>query len=161
MRAKAIAISNAFRKVLGLPLIEAHARPHVDGEKEAHGGIVRIMPSPFIDTPVEEGEMQKAHHHQHKQHKDSFMRRIHHALMSLGPWEGRAVAFVIGCGIGVLLRMVWVMGIITYRMIRGERDEESDYTTIVFEQHAEEYVVPPPQYTDEKVEAVDNKPATA
>jgi len=166
MRDKAIAISNAFRKILGLPLIEAHARPPMDGEKEVHNGLVRIMPMPFIGTPVDEqGEMQKGpyrhHHHQHKHHKGSFMRRIHHALMSLGPWEGRAVAFVIGCGIGVLLRMVWVMAIITYRMIRGERDEEPDYTTIVFEQHAEEYVIPPPQYIDEKVEAIDNKPATA
>ena len=54
--------------------------------------------------------------------------------------------------------MVWVMGIIAYRMIRGERDEESDYTAIVFEQHAE-YVAPPPQYIDEKVETIENKPA--
>jgi hypothetical protein len=68
------------------------------------------------------------------------------------------LTFTPGCGIGVLLRMVWVMGIIAYRMIRGERDEESDYTAIVFEQHAE-YVAPPPQYIDEKVETIENKPA--
>jgi hypothetical protein len=162
MRAKAIAISNAFRKALGLPLIEAHARPPMDGEKEVHGGLVRIMP--FIGTPVDDqGDMKKDPHphHHHKHHKSSFLRRISHALMSLGPWEGRVVAFVIGCGIGVLLRMIWVMGIITYRMIRGERNEESHYTTIVFEQATDEYVAPPPQYIDEKVEAIDNKPASA
>jgi hypothetical protein len=57
-----------------------------------------------------------------------------------------------GCGIGVLLRMVWVMAIITYRMIRGERDEETEYAEIHFEHDAEELIVPPPQYSDEKVE---------
>lgn len=99
MRAKAIAISNAFRKALGLPLIETHAP--VGGEHEVHNGLVRVMPMSFIGTPADDqGEMPQGHHHihhhQHKHHKGSFMRRIHRALMSLGPWEGRAVAFVIG-----------------------------------------------------------------
>jgi len=160
VRAKAIAISNVFRQALGLPLIEAPPRPSTDGDKEMHGGLIR-MPMPF-GTAVQGDEMQMKgpHHHQFKHHKSSFMRRIHHALMALGPWEGRAVAFVIGCGIGVLLRMIWVMCIITYRMIRGERDEEPEYAQLIFEHDAEELVVPPPQYNDEKVETVDNKPYT-
>lgn len=49
------------------------------------------------------------------------------------------------------------MAIISYRMIKGEREEDSEYAVLVFEQDAEELVLPPPQYTDEKVEAVDNK----
>lgn len=53
--------------------------------------------------------------------------------------------------------MIWVMAIISYRMIKGEREEDSEYAVLVFEQDAEELVLPPPQYTDEKVEAVDNK----
>jgi hypothetical protein len=86
---------------------------------------------------------------------------MHHALTALGPWEGRAVAFVLGCGIGVLLRMVWVMCIITYRLIKGGRDEDADYAVFIFEQDPEELVVPPPQYTDEKVEAVEDKLSVA
>jgi hypothetical protein len=56
--------------------------------------------------------------------------------------------------------MVWVMVIVTYRMIRGERDDEAEYAEIVFEHDAEELVMPPPQYTDEKVDVADNKPPT-
>jgi len=100
--------------------------------------------------------------------------------MTLGPWEGRAVAFVIGkstkhifpirtpliidipgCGIGVLLRMVWVLGLVTYRAIRGERDAETEYSEIVFEHDGELFMIPPPLYNDEKVEVVDNKPPPA
>jgi hypothetical protein len=44
--------------------------------------------------------------------------------------EGHAVAFVIGNGIGVLLRMVWVMCIVTYHIIRGERDKDAQYTAL-------------------------------
>ena len=63
---------------------------------------------PFVGTPVRpafapEGEemdnrgrrpvwANRPHHRLH----GSFLRRVHHALMSLGPWEGRAVAFVLG-----------------------------------------------------------------
>ncbi|KIM83448.1 hypothetical protein PILCRDRAFT_819690 [Piloderma croceum F 1598] len=162
IRAKAIAISNAFRQALGFPIIEAHPPSTPEG-KEIHGGLIRIMP--FTGTPLDaHGEMQlkpeHGHRHQFKHGHGSFLRRIHHALMALGPWEGRAVAFVIGCGLGVLMRMVWVMAIVTYRMIRGQRDEDIEYTEIVFEHDAENLVVSPPQYSDEKVEVVDNKPAT-
>jgi len=43
--------------------------------------------------------------------------------MNLGRWEGRAIAFVIGCGIGVLVRMFWVLAIVSYRALRGYRDD--------------------------------------
>jgi hypothetical protein len=96
--------------------------------------------------------------------------------MALGPWEGRAVAFVLGesfcfiysfapsfylrltifilgCGIGVLLRMVWVMAILTYRMVKGDSDESGEYAAVCDHYRAEEILVPPPQYTyDEKSE---------
>jgi len=166
MRAKAIAISNIFRQALGFPLIEAHPVHPTNDEKEIHGGLIRLVPMSSIGTPVEggaPGEVQMrphGHHHHFKHHNASFLRRIHHALMALGPWEGRAVAFVIGCGIGVLLRMVWVMCIITYRMIKGERDEEAEHAELVFEYDAPIIVMPPPQYSDEKVEVTEDKSST-
>lgn len=153
---KFVQMSNAFRTALGLPLIET-VQP-TPGE-HIHGGMVHIMP--FVGTPsmfakpVEHQNYSvsghnKVHHghvHIHKFHKwgKTFSMRVHNALMALGPWEGRAVAFVLGCGIGVLLRMFWVLTVVTYRAIRGERDEE--YTIIEEYNSAEDTVVPPPTYT--------------
>ncbi|KAF8875483.1 hypothetical protein CPB84DRAFT_1884719 [Gymnopilus junonius] len=55
-------------------------------------------------------------------------------------WEGRTVAFVLGCGISVLLRLFWVLSIVMYCAIRGRRDDEHEYTHITF---VEEYEEPP------------------
>ncbi|XP_006457302.1 hypothetical protein AGABI2DRAFT_196069 [Agaricus bisporus var. bisporus H97] len=161
IKEKFIGMSNAFRAALGLPLIEtaqSKAGQHI------HGGMIHIMP--FVGTPSMDMKPAEDNYHSmsgaemlphehvriHKVHKwgKTFCMRIHNALMALGPWEGRAVAFVLGCGIGVLLRMFWVLTIVTYRTIRGERDDE--YTVIEEYNSAEDVVVPPPTYTiiDEK-----------
>ena len=66
-----------------------------------------------------------------------------------------------GCGIGVLLRMLFVLAVVMYRAVKGQRDEEQhEYSQITI---IEEFVdVPkssPPSYLDEKVpieEIVDN-----
>ena len=50
----------------------------------------------------------------------------------------------LGCGIGVLLRMLWVMVLVTARAFRGSRDEDEAYD-VVFDEA--EMLVPPPQYT--------------
>jgi len=163
---KAIRISNAFRKALGLPLIEiSDAAAQTEAED-----LVRIMPFPFIGTPSNldhvEGNRRvdgvrhrvspvrhhPLHHNKHHHHKASFMRRVHHALMTLGPWEGRAVAFVLGCGIGVLLRMVWVFAVVTYRLIKGENEDVPEYTLICEHYTETTNNLPPPLYISEKVE---------
>lgn len=116
LREKAFRMSNAFRQALGLPLIEMH--PKLNGK--VHGGMIQILP--FIGTPVHAnimsedktvnafGEVNNGegvhflpvdrphhhHHHYHTKHRKTFLNRIHRALMALGPWEGRAVAFVLG-----------------------------------------------------------------
>ncbi|KAI0948937.1 hypothetical protein AcW1_008673 [Taiwanofungus camphoratus] len=94
----------------------------------------------------------------YRHHRGPFLRRIHFALMALGSWEGRAVAFVLGCGIGVLLRMLWVLGVVLVRTIRGTRSEEPAET--VFDLDAEEILASPPQYTDEKVALAEEKPTS-
>jgi hypothetical protein len=106
------------------------------------------------------------HWHGHRLH-GSFLSRLHRSLMNLGRWEGRAVAFVIGCGIGVLLRMFWVLGIVAYRTLRGERDDgyvsvtlmeeyDSDDGETVISAPTSPKTAEPPKYTypvDEKVTA--------
>jgi len=118
-----------------------------DGKNVPEGRFSRIQVTyhKFIPVPVVAnaaalgaGDSQDGAHpdgtmvHQHgtyRYHKDGqyrgpFLRRVHRALMMLGPWEGRIVAFVLGCGIGVLLRMFWVMAVLLVRGNRGEHEHE-------------------------------------
>lgn len=180
LREKALAMSNGIRKMLGMPLVEGrpfHHAHHMGTAKDGGNNTFKVMgwveKEPTL-KPVEAVEEEQASAPQPEEPKgrivfpghrvmrcrsSSFLKRIHRALMSLGPWEGRAVAFVLGCGIGVIFRMIWVMTLVTYRLIKGRREPEEYEYEIVYEQDAEDLLVPPPQYTDEKVEAVDAKTA--
>lgn len=132
-------------------------------EKENSGDVKELLPDGSVLRVYRHHEAESHHHHHeagshHHNHHDmkhkkagSFLRRVHRAIMALGLWEGRAVAFVLGCGIGVLLRMFWVMSVLAYRTVRGERLEEVSHGYIMFEHDAENNFVPPPEYTDEKV----------
>jgi len=158
---KAVELSNFFRQALGLPLIAGgHPGPAHDG--------ARIL---FIGTPGSRMELgpnfrENPHprpHHHHRPHpgphphhrlgQGDFLGRINYSLMNLGRWEGRAVAFVLGCGIGVLIRMIFVLGLVMYRAVKGRRGEEHEYSQItIIEQVAPKSA--PPAYTfpvDEKV----------
>ncbi|KAI0311582.1 hypothetical protein OF83DRAFT_1177423 [Amylostereum chailletii] len=130
-----------------IPLPEAGAQAEPQAEHSGEGQGRRVM----------------MHHHHHgfrpmRHHRGSFTHRIHRALMTLGPWEGRAVAFVLGCGIGVLLRMFWVLSLLVFRAVKGSTGPDArEYEEIaVFyaprvHVDAEELFVAPPEYTDEKV----------
>ncbi|GBE78802.1 hypothetical protein SCP_0116950 [Sparassis crispa] len=75
--------------------------------------------------------------HRHR----SFLRGVHFALMALGPWEGRAVAFVLGCEIGALrLRITLASSASTLSMCLalGEPDE----VDVLLETHAEVVIQP-------------------
>jgi hypothetical protein len=169
MRLKAIKISNAFRKVLGLPLIQTDVAqpdtPTPDGDGRYH-----ILP--FVGTPptvVKVNEPNRVsilphphphHHHHHHPHdggfrhrmaSSPFMERLQVALTALGPWEGRAVAFVLGCGIGVLLRMFWVLAVVMFRSLKGSKEDENKYTEIIVVEEYDDEDAPlapaPPTYT--------------
>jgi len=77
-----------------------------------------------------------------------FLHRAHLALMSLGAWEGRIVAFVLGCGIGVLVRMFFVLSVLFVRALRGNAvlEPEEETTILVYAQE----VAPPYEVIDEK-----------
>jgi hypothetical protein len=53
--------------------------------------------------------------------------------------------------------MFWVMSVLAYRTIRGDRDEDDtlDHGYIMFEHDAENMFVSPPEYTDEKVKVAE------
>jgi len=95
------------------------------GPIRVDGGFVSILPFPAV-TAAKGGDWEGDHKYGH--FHGSFLSRLHHSLMNLGRWEGRAVAFVIGCGIGVLIRMFWVLAIVFYRSFRGHRDD--GYATV-------------------------------
>ncbi|KZT22576.1 hypothetical protein NEOLEDRAFT_1119397 [Neolentinus lepideus HHB14362 ss-1] len=181
LRQKAIAMSNGIRKMFGMPLIETPVQMHkqplpvrpVEGGVKIMGWVENGEHKHNLERPAEPAQNGEVHILEQKMPvmrphrvgmrcgKATFLRRIHRALMTLGPWEGRAVAFVLGCGIGVIFRMIWVMAVVSYRLIKGRREpEEYDYE-VIYETDAEDILVPPPQYTDEKVAAVDVKEAPA
>jgi len=102
LRTKTTELSNAFRKLFGLPLIETSKRPSKVAASNTEG---RYHILPFIGTPpavVEYTGGSRPHHNhhhvgfRHKSAKVPFVDRLQVALTALGPWEGRAVAFVLG-----------------------------------------------------------------
>ncbi|KAJ7442969.1 hypothetical protein FB451DRAFT_1296393 [Mycena latifolia] len=173
LRQKAISFASAFRLALGfgsdsdkekeafktLPFLTP-GPVRVNNGKTAGGDrlrIVNLRPASPPPVPVRMEPTVRVHHHHahgrfhHKQH--SFLMRVHFALMSLGPWEGRAVAFVLGCGIGVLLRMFFVLAVLAVRVLRGSNSSWTTYPGageheyLIVGEDAEEIFVAPPVYT--------------
>jgi len=124
MRAKTIEMGNKLRAALGLPLIEPHHHQHQHHHIQVLGAKSTWHHGPPNDR-----------HHRMHHHDAPFVARLTHALNNLGRWEGRAVAFVIGCGLGVLLRIVYVFAVLFFRSIRGKSDEDEEVAVeyIVFE----------------------------
>lgn len=119
---KALKITNWLRVQAGLPPVipHHHGGPHFHGHNPGADGSHRmemldvhhqLPPPPFGLHP----EAINGHFHSHPMMMPpqthnfqdvSFMDRLANAIMSLGPWEGRAVAFVIGRSKISLLRAV-------------------------------------------------------
>lgn len=120
---KTLEITNAFRKWLGLPVVHKDSKEDATAElvrilpvmpvktygvdgKDTGANRIPILPMGWSHLPPHDGEHREEHHDEHhgkhhgkhhkKHHDRPFWKRVHHALMSLGPWEGRAVAFVLG-----------------------------------------------------------------
>ncbi|PPQ80206.1 hypothetical protein CVT25_003559 [Psilocybe cyanescens] len=176
IRQKGIEISNAFRQALGMPLIEMaphhphhpHLKPLAPNGGNMHEtkvGMLQVLPHPVFGSPIGNSEIPGPHRHHHPHHHvhhisghgSSFSTRLAHSLMNLGRWEGRAVAFVLGCGIGVLLRMFWVLAIVLIRSIKGSGEDEHEYSHItIIEEYDNDAPIrsSPPTYTypvDEKI----------
>jgi len=152
--AKSLRLSNWFREAVGLPPVNPHARIEpaaviripTFAPTPRPPGSVHILPI-VPDPKYMHGHIHGHVHGPHGRHgRKSFSHRLQFALLSLGPWEGRIVAFVLGCGIGVLLRLFWVMGVLIVRSVRGDVEERE-----VLYIEEEEFLLAPPEYTDEKV----------
>jgi len=157
LRHKAAKMVNSIKVTFGFGIVKNGNTPggdalhilHVSGGPEPHRHHAQHQHRP--------------HHLEHKhampgmKHQaPPFLMRVHYALMSLGPWEGRAVAFVLGCGIGVLLRMAWVLVVLATRAFRSSSQPAEDYYYAGVEiEDAEEIFVAPPMYTVPVVIAVD------
>lgn len=110
MRMKAITFSNWLREKVGLePIVPppAHMQPHPPHilplaplPTDVHGDAAKVILTSFHhsgENAVADGHPRFHHFHYHHLHRPStFSDRLHRALMSLGPWEGRIVAFVFG-----------------------------------------------------------------
>ena len=58
--------------------------------------------------------------------------------------------------------MFWVLAVVTYRAVKGHREEEHEYSPVVIIEQYEGSATPLPAYTypaDEKVEIVTKAPA--
>jgi len=162
LRQQLAQLSSAFRKAIGLekdeprvlvfPFVMPGSTPGAMREtrvKEDPGTRVSILPylphphphhTPPHDRPV--GGYRRF---RERLAKAPFTKRLFVAIDTLGTWEGRAVAFVLGCGLGVLIRMVAVLCLVTYRAIRGINREQENYVFIVEDLEEAEA---PPTYTD-------------
>jgi len=158
LRAKAAAFTNWVRIKFGIDKSGvAHLETSVIRVKTGKGP----MPGPGPNAPTVKIIGWQNYR------EGSFPARINRALTSLGPWEGRAVAFVLGCGIGVLLRMIFVLAILSVRAIRSRREAQTDYYHAghAYErleedgaeiEHAHLIFVAPPEYADEKPAVIPN-----
>ncbi|KAF5328784.1 hypothetical protein D9619_011543 [Psilocybe cf. subviscida] len=143
VRQKSIEISNQFRKALGWPLIEPHHHMHHPHHAQPMKTTIegwhphpdrRPRPSrPYFQLVSGQGNFRG----------DGFTSRLMYSLANLGRWEGRAVAFVLGCGIGVLLRMFYVLFIVAYRAVRGPREDEHEYSHVIMFEAADVADAPP------------------
>ncbi|CAE6403822.1 unnamed protein product [Rhizoctonia solani] len=120
MRAKSMELGNKLRVILGLPPIDPHLR-----------GMKKIQATEATSHPTHH----RHHHAHHHTSKEPFIYRLSHALASLTPWEGRAVSFVLGCGLGAVLRMLFVFGVLLVRSVRCQRQEQPvvlEEDTVIF-----------------------------
>lgn len=101
MRRKMIKLSNWLRQKVGLPPIAHHHHGHHRHHGHHEGSKVDHMSDPLVpinNLPVDRNlrphrPPYMPHHHAHQ---NTFGDRLQKALLSLGPWEGRVIAFVLG-----------------------------------------------------------------
>jgi len=136
---------------------------HAGSDEDNNFHILPFMPGPVQgegfppsrsegpNPPEFRGHRMWIHRH-HRPH--SFTGRLHKAFLTLSPWEGRALSFVIGCGIGVLLRMLYVFSVLAYRCflvqprLRLEDRQEEELAPAADATVQPLVHAPPPEYNE-------------
>ena len=130
------------------------SRPVLHDEPEATKKTLQILP--FISFGRTSSLDPVLYHdaNVHDRHNGPFIARLERAIMSLGPWEARAVAFVLGCGFGALLRTLFMLCLITMRAFRSRSQRHVELSEDVAVFLPVDEAIPssdPPAYGDEKV----------
>lgn len=92
-RQKATDLSAAFRESLGFGPVSSTTIPEHTIRILPVGPPSFVFADPHMDDPAHHGR------HGHGLSEAPFYRRLNVALMTLGPWEGRAFAFVLGASL--------------------------------------------------------------
>ncbi|KAG9125471.1 hypothetical protein FRC07_007466 [Ceratobasidium sp. 392] len=150
MRAKSLQWGNKLRVILGLPPIHPFQQPSfaVETLVDGNGRVIYRKEIPVNPLPTHH-----RHHMRPLHRRPSFMVRLNHALASLGPWEGRAVSFVLGCGV-LIVRSV--------RARRAERRIVLEDDSVIFVADIKEPVVVEalPAYAEKIEVEADTAPQT-
>jgi len=146
LRSKMNQIGDKWREALGMKPIQREGEQHAPHHMHMIVEKVHIMPYP--NNLVDLGGAPHPTMRGHPKH-DQFLYRLHRALNQLGPWEGRAVSFVMGCGIGVLLRMFFVLFVLLVRSRRSSSTVELPTTPVQPQEVI--FIAPPEYFVDEKV----------
>ncbi|KAF9023740.1 hypothetical protein BDZ89DRAFT_1190465 [Hymenopellis radicata] len=149
---KSISIANAFRQALGLDLISTIDAAAVAPVANVSAPPTRIsFDAATMMGYTKGGDRIKLVTSDYSVETKTVADRLHNALLSLGPWEGRAVAFVLGCGIGVILRFFFLIGLLSYRALTHRRQTRAvDYYFV----DATQPVESPPVYNLDVKEVV-------
>jgi len=159
---KAQSLSDGLRRIFSLAsIVRPASGAHASGPVPHHGpesseGTLHILP--FIPSDSTSSSDPALYHsnnvHHHNHHNHPFVARLGHAIRSLGPWEARVVAFVLGCGFGALLRILFMFCLIAIRALRNRSQQHVELSEDAAILLPVEGPIPssePPAYGDEKV----------
>jgi hypothetical protein len=160
LKNKSMDMTNSLRKLLGLETVqpdsEYQSPPFIVSEAIRGPNTVGRVEVFEESTTTKVATIPHPHHYRLRPsgaspaYDQNLVQRIHAALVALGPWEARAVAFVLGCGIGVLFRMIWVFAVLLFRGDRSEEDTDEAQYTLVIENVRDAEELPPKYSGDEK-----------
>lgn len=131
-------ITNRLRAAFGLPLLEV-SHIAIGTSEEA-----RIL-------PYESKEPVKLR--RPRRRAQTFLRRLRRSVAALSPWEGRALSFVVGCGIGALLRMFFVFTVLVFRSLKCSRKPAIQLDDQAYDDIPQLVsIASPPAYSDVKTD---------
>jgi len=150
-------LTEGLRHIFGFaPIFRPVSGAHIAGPVPHDGAVPSGEAPPFVPPGVSFSPPHPmiSHFRNVQNHRAPFMARLEYAIKSLGVWEARAVAFVLGCGLGALLRILFMFCLIAIRALRKRSQrpvELNEDTAVLFAAGEAMPSSEPPAYGDEKV----------